>query len=178
MQQAEIIEEEVPLTDHKMITMEINFLQFAQGTGYYRCQNLLLDNQTFKAILKLKIVERLRKYATPGPNLQENISAEEATNILMEILQLIPAITQNYERRKHISTCRDMHKIATSIRLVKQEMETNIIRNANLEKELIYLKDALKNLETEVAKEGCRARNVKAQFKCNNSKTDYRKGLP
>ena len=78
-----------------MITMEINVLQFAQGAGYHRCKNLLLDDQTFKAILKLKIMERLRKHSATGTNPQANIPVEKATNVLMEVLQLIPAITQN-----------------------------------------------------------------------------------
>ena len=65
---------------------------------------------------------------------------------------------------------RDMQEIRTSIRLIKQEIEANSIRNENLEKELVYLKEDLKNQETEIAKEGCRARNIRAQFRMQKLK--------
>ena len=80
---------------------------------------------------------------------------EKATEVLIEILQLIPANAQNYDRRKHILMSRDKQEIQTSIRLTKQEIEATAIRN-DLEKELTYLNEALRILQIEVAKEGCR----------------------
>ena len=38
-----MIEEELTTTDHKMIVMTLCFSQFAQGMGYYRCPNKLLQ---------------------------------------------------------------------------------------------------------------------------------------
>jgi hypothetical protein len=58
VERAEIIEEEIPSTDHKMIRMNLNFVHFSTGNGYYRCQNALLQDEEFCKILKIKNINR------------------------------------------------------------------------------------------------------------------------
>ena len=62
-------------------------------------------------------------------------------------------------------TTRDL---ASSIKLIKQQMDASIFRQNILENELAYPKEALKNLEQTAQKRS---------LECRNLKEDYKQGL-
>ena len=70
VEKAEILEEEIPSTDHKIIRMILNFVQFATGNGNYRCQNALLQDMDFCKVLKIQIEQRIKGTRKSKPNLK------------------------------------------------------------------------------------------------------------
>ena len=103
---ARIIEEESATTDHKMIVMTLGFNQFAQGMGYYRCPNNLLQDETFKKVLKPKVESCLWRHTeqtrtTLTKKAQEQTHDIGATELLMEIINCVREITAHYARIKH-----------------------------------------------------------------------------
>ena len=84
------------------MTLRLN--QFAQGMGYYRCPNNLLQDETFKKVLKTKVESCLWRH-TEWPTLtkkaQEQMHDIDARELLMEVISCIREITAHYARRKH-----------------------------------------------------------------------------
>ena len=85
VERAEILEEEIPATDHKIIKMNLNFIQFSTGNGYYRCQNALLQDLEFCKILKIQVEQRLRGYTEVKAEPQRGILKEKSVEVLMEV---------------------------------------------------------------------------------------------
>ena len=98
MERAEIFEEEIPSTDHKMIRMNLNFVQFSTGNRYYRCQNALLQDPEFCKILKIQVEQRLRRYTEVKTEPQSGIPKEKALEMLIEITSLATIVTMNYAK--------------------------------------------------------------------------------
>ena len=87
--------------------MNLNFVQFSTGNGYYRCQNALLQDLEFCKILKIQVEQRLRMYTEVKIEPQSGIPKEKAVEILMEITSLATMVTMNYAKRKHLFASRD-----------------------------------------------------------------------
>ena len=96
LKNAEILEEEIPSTDHKMIRVKLNLFQFIKGTGYYRCQNTLLQDLNFSKLLKIQIEQRLRRDKDIRQERQLGNPKEKATEVLMEIIKMVTLMAMNY----------------------------------------------------------------------------------
>ena len=115
---AEILEEEIPFTDHKMIRLKLNFFQFTLGSGYYRCQNSQLQDPEFCKIFKIQIEQRLRKHSDVKSETQTDIPKEKATEVLMEVTSLTTLVTMTYAKQKRLATSRDKRYLICSIKLI------------------------------------------------------------
>ena len=76
--------------------MTIRLSQFAQGMGYYRCPNNLLQDDIFKKVLKTRVEECMWKH-TKHPTLTKKAQEQEhdtdAMNLLMKIINCIHEVT-------------------------------------------------------------------------------------
>ena len=130
------MEEELASTDHKTIYVSLRFNQFAQGMGYLRCPNPLLQDEQFKQILKLRVEECLWKQAQqPVPSLstQDQVFDAGPTEILMKIVDRIRNTTANYSRRKHLAETNDARNLREDIKIANEQLDANPLGDTALE---------------------------------------------
>ena len=128
--------------DHKMVVMTICLSQFAQGMGYYRCPNILLQDDIFKKVLKTKVEESIwkhTKYPMLTKKAQEQEHNTEATDLFMEIINRIREVTALYSRRKHQAVTGDKQALRDGKKLVTQELDTMPLGDRAVEAELEWM---------------------------------------
>ena len=91
-------------TDHRIVSVNIQFNSFIFGIGYYRCPPDLLSDEIFKGVLRTTVCSIIAKH-TNGPliedtKLQLNENLKPPIEIVEEILEETGTITANYPQEE------------------------------------------------------------------------------
>ena len=94
-------------TDHRIVSINIQFNSFIRGIGYYRCPPDLLSDEIFKGVLRTTVCSIIAKH-TNGPfiedtKLQLNENLKPPIEIVEEIIKETGTVTANYHRRKKMA---------------------------------------------------------------------------
>ena len=126
-----------PAPDHKALSLTLSFNMNKRGTGYWKLNNSLLEDESYKTIIRSDISQVIDTY---GPLISKQ-----------ELIELIKVIVK--ESSINYSTCRRSKKLCKMSQIENQldSMDTNISRldNPVLWAKRMFLKKELSSLYQE-----------------------------